>query len=105
MKCDIHYTVSGGCLRDLLPPEFRDRVPPVIRKGGLYTLTVFSAEVVRERAARKALEQIDDTSVGVIVAAGRNFTREAREVLRSRSAILVTRGDFEWTEASYESVR
>jgi hypothetical protein len=105
MKFDIHDTVAGGRLRDLLPPEFRDRVPGVVRKEGLYTLVVFSEDVVRERTVRKALEQIDQAPVGLIVAAGHNFTREARDLLLARSAVLVARGDFEWTEASYEAVR
>jgi hypothetical protein len=105
MKFDIHDTVAGGRLRDLLPPEFRGHVPALIRNDGLYTLAVFSEDVVRERTVRKALEQIDNAPVGLIVAAGRNFTREARDLLLGRSAVLVARGDFEWTEASYEAVR
>ena len=105
MTFDIHDTIAGGRLRDVIPPEFRDRVPPLIRKEGLYTLVVFSEDVVRERMVGKALEQIDQAPVGMIVAVGRNFTREARDLLLARSAVLIARGDFEWTEATYEAVR
>ena len=105
MKFEIHDTVAGGRLRDLIPPEFREHVPSLVRKDGLYTLVVFSEDVVRERTVRRALEQIDQAPVGVIVATGRNFTREARDLLLARSTVLVARGDFEWTEASYEAVR
>jgi len=105
MKFDIHDTVAGGVLRDLLPLQFREYVPALIRRDGLYTLAVFSDDVVRERTVRKALAQIDQAPVGIIVAAGRNFTREARDILLARSAVLIARGDFEWTEASYEAVR
>jgi hypothetical protein len=32
MKFDIHDTIAGGRLRELIPPEFREHVPSLVRK-------------------------------------------------------------------------
>lgn len=100
MSFDFHDSIAGGEIQDRLPGRYRDRVPADIRRDGIYTLVVFADDLVGDRTVAQALEQIDRTLTGTIVAVGRDFTRDARALLAARSAIVITRDGSARTEPS-----
>lgn len=103
----IHSRTTGKGIRRLLPRTLRNRVPPTIEADASYTLLLFAhntGDVVRSPVVRKALEALTEPAVGV-VAAGANFTEEARRDLAERGVLVISRGDFHWTDKSIDEIR
>ena len=99
---------TGEHVRGLLPRLLRRKVPPTIQSDGSYVLMLFAhktGDVVRSPVVRKALTRVPSVPSGGLVAAGANFTQEAREELARHDAIVVSLGDFHWTDSSAESIR
>src|SRR5919202_1583028 len=103
MKYSISVGLTGAQVRGRIPPRLRRRVPNEVREDGTYSLIVFRGpEVVSSSAARRALDRLGEGE-GQLVAAGPNFTTEARALLAERAAILVAAGDLHWTDSSVQS--
>ena len=104
MKFTISTGLTGAQVRGRIPPRLRARVPESVRDDASYALIVFRGpEVVSSSVARRALDRLG-RSHDALVAAGPNFTTEARTLLATRKAILVAAGDLEWTDSSVQSV-
>ena len=101
----IHSRSSGKGIRRLLPPRLRSRVPPTIKADASYTLLVFTGEVVRSPAVRKAFEEFTPEPGVGMVAAAVNFTEEARLDLADRGVLVISLGDFHWTDKSIDEIR
>lgn len=87
-----------------LPPVLRNRGAAMLPGDGPFTLVIFrGASVISSRRVRKALARIGEAPG--VVAAGENFTAEAREALAGAGAHVVTLGDFHWTDARYAEIR
>jgi hypothetical protein len=95
--------VLGSLVRDLVPSQYRERVPLVVHADQLYSLAVFSEDVVRLPVVSTALDELP--AAVPLIPVARHLTVEARALLTDRSAIVVTRGECGWTEASYSSIR
>lgn len=62
-------------------------------------------DVVCSREVVSALRRLSVPDGQCLVAAAGNFTREAGQLLEARSAILLARSDFGWTDESYQGIR
>lgn len=106
MKVTVTKNVEGWRVRDALPPELRQRVPSTLAKEDRYTVILFPharEDVVRSPEVLKALRKLalDERVVGV----GGTFTAEARAALSERGAIIVSMGDYFWTDESYVAIK
>ncbi len=71
---------------------------------GPFTLVTFrGASVVSSRRVRKALDRVGPAPG--VVAAGANFTTEAREALAGAGVHVLTLGDHPWTDARFAEIR
>lgn len=105
MKAAITRGVEGRRLREVLPADLRHRIPTGVDKGELYTVVLFPhtrEDVVRSSAVEKALRRVE--SGRALVAVGGTFTTEARSLLAERGALVISQGDFFWTDASYKVI-
>ncbi len=102
---------SGLALENLLrqiPIPYRDRLTRAGLRAESYTLLQFALDrndVVPSRPVAKALARLEGNRAEQIVALGANFTREALSLLRDRDALVVSLGEFDWTDASYARIR
>lgn len=53
----------------------------------------------------KALRRLDRALGETVVAAGPNFTAEAREILAEWEVQILSEGEHHWTDASYARIR
>jgi hypothetical protein len=86
----------------------RSRVPPTIKTDASYTLLLFAhntGDVVRSPVVRKALEEFTPEPGVRVIAAGANFTEEARRDLAERGVLIISFGDFYWTDKSIDEIR
>lgn len=105
MRFTVSRDLTGAQLRGRLPPRLRDRVPRALQEDGSYTLIVFRGpEVVSSALVRNAMERLTERD-RELVAAGPNFTAEARQLLGTQGALLVSAGDLHWTDESVATVR
>jgi hypothetical protein len=89
-----------------VPPDYRERARRATRGGGVYTVVPFAhardGGVTTSAAIRRAVGRLADGER--VLAGGRDFTREATELLEARAATVVRIGEFGWTDESYHSL-
>ena len=107
MKTTILPGLTLEKLLRQIPAQYRERLPRAELSEGTCTLVQLALDdVATSRRIAKALARVDQTATGDrIVVIGANFTDEARALLREREAVVVSLGDFVWTDASYARVR
>ena len=107
MKPDVRKRVRGDRLDAVLPPQFSSRLRAGVRSPDVaYTVLLFPhspSDVVRSPPVVKALARLPAGTP--IVAVAGNFTAEARRALSERGAVVLTLGDFHWTDESYVRIR
>jgi hypothetical protein len=106
VKFTIMKGVEGRRLREVLPAEFRHSVPGEVRKDERYTVLLFPhtrEDVVRSTEVLKAMRRVPRDSA--VVGVGGAFTAEARAALVERGAVIISAGDFYWTDKSYLAIR
>lgn len=106
MKITVRKNVEGARVRELLPPELRQRVPGALAKDGRYTVILFPhtrEDVVRSPEVLKVLRRVAPAEH--VIGVGGTFTAEARDALSERRAFIVSMGEFFWTDESYVAIR
>jgi hypothetical protein len=92
-------------IRGVLPPALRKRAG-LLRGDGPFALVVFRGhDVISSREVAKALGRLPRLEAGAVVAAGPDFTAEARDLLAAHGAQVLSEDDFFWTDASYVRIR
>ena len=99
----LRENVDGHRLAGSIPSAFRAALPAGLPTAGLYTVLLFHADVIHSREVAKALAKTQTDHVLVAVAKG--FTEESRALLIERGAVIVSLGDFFWTDASYLAIK
>src|SRR5688572_22827631 len=69
------------------------------------TLVVFDDEVVISSLARKAIRKLPTDSRGSTLFAARDFTIEARQLIESHGAQIMSQTNFCWSDERYETIR
>jgi hypothetical protein len=93
-----------------VPHEFRSSIDARLLAKGPYTVVAFpgmrssSSSIVNSSTIARALEKVE-SEPGTVVAVAHDFTTEARDLLTKHGAILFSRGDWSWTDASLAKVR
>ena len=104
MKYTICRAVSAADVVPRLPKQFRGH--PAVRlllPGSAFDIVVFSESVVSSRTVQRALDAISTDARPLLVAT--NLTAEAVEVARSRDSLVLSAGEFAWTDRSYKRIR
>jgi hypothetical protein len=108
MAFTIWRRLAPDRVHGTLSPALRGRAEP-IRGDGPFTLIAFRGhDVITSREVAKALGRLapDGTDgADALIAAGPNFTAEARALLAARDAQLVTASEHPWTDLSYAAIR
>src|SRR5262245_5558086 len=112
MKFQVLRNVPAEELVARLPPKYRHIPLPRLPKGTKVTVLVFRSHrdektdgVVISATVAQALERLGEAGGQQIVAAGGEFTLESQALLRERGAMIVTLGDFGWTDERYKSIK
>src|SRR3712207_63130 len=104
MAFTVWRDLPGERVRTVLPPPLRKRAG-LLHGAGPFTVVLFHAhDVVTSRAVTKALRKVGEAP-HACVAAGVDFTAEARELLTARGAQVLAEREFQWTDASYAAIR
>ena len=106
-------TTRSGLDRDTLlrqiPPQYQSRIPHAQLTGSTYTLLQLALDrndVATSRAVAKALGRSPASEPqNQIVALAANFTQEALDLLKEHGALVISLGEFGWTDASYARIR
>jgi hypothetical protein len=102
-------TVLGSVSRDELWTRLPDPVKRQIKSSDLpasgyyISFGIDNKDVVRHGDAARAIGEV--RSDVPIVVVGPNFTQEALAVLKERGSLILSLGDYFWTESSLDSVR
>jgi hypothetical protein len=103
----ILENVSQAELVDLVPREYRGRLPkrgPETR----YVVLLFKTnrnDVNLSGSVRRGLRKATLNVGQVLLAVGSVFTAEAIDLLTAAGAQIVSLGEFEWTDESYQRIR
>ena len=104
MKFTVRYDMTADDLSAALPARLRGALRGTRLPEGPFTLVLFSGQrPVRGAAADKAIKAIDCHSQP-LVAAAQDFTREAQASLTRVGALLLTRGEFYWSDNGFEDI-
>ena len=105
MAFTIWRRLAPDRVRGTLSPALRRRAEP-IHGDGPFTLLAFRGhDVITSREVAKALGRLAPDGADALIAAGPNFTVEARALLAARDAQLVTASEHPWTDLSYAAIR
>jgi hypothetical protein len=106
VKLLIRRGLSHRELSQQVSKRIRDQLPP---NSGTHSFThlrsPLSHGVIRSPAVEKALEDLGPVTSDVLAAEADGFTTEARELLRTRHARVLTTSEFTWTDASLEEIK
>ncbi len=69
------------------------------------TVTVFDASVVISGAARRALRKVAATHGRSLLFVARDFTQEARDLIESHGAHILSQANFGWSDEDYIAIR
>jgi hypothetical protein len=110
-EIDLKFTIREGLSPEQvlkqLPKRYMERAQVTPLRGDRYHLLLFGTakdEVVPSGVVRRGLERLTPDAAD-LVAAGPGFTTEALELLRARGATIYALSDFQWTDASFQSIR
>jgi hypothetical protein len=107
MKAHISYDVpaSREAVGQILGPRLGKLYVPNPATSEYRAVLLFSiSKVVTRGDLLRALSRARAGS-GAVLAAGRDFTMEARDVAAERSCDIVAEGEFGWTDAAYSAIR
>lgn len=105
MRFHLYPDLTADEVIRRLPKAYQER-NRVALPDGRHHMMVFATThdgIVLSGSVGRALAGIPDAASVVVVAPG--FTREGLDLLRERKAVILTLGEFDWTDASYQAVR
>jgi len=109
IKANIFYSVSADSVHKKVSSEFKQIVKLSKKNNTLYTVFAFpgmkgeSTLIINSKTLNKSLSKNKKDNQNIIVIA-HGFTKESREILHQLDAIVFSKSDYFWSDASLKAI-